>query len=132
MAKIAMIGAGSIVFCKTLMMDIMATEALRNSTIVLMNRTNRNGKLDKIEEFAQKVVKENNLPTRIIATLDRREARDMAIELYETEKEYLPQFDDKKIKRVPTVEIPEGTEGVQVPLDPALAIAHRFGELEEK
>jgi len=74
MAKIAMIGAGSIVFCKTLMMDIMATEVLRNSTIVLMNRTNRNRKLDKIEEFAKKVVKENNLPTKIIATLDRREA----------------------------------------------------------
>ncbi len=74
MAKIAMIGAGSIVFCKTLMMDIMTTEALRNSTIVLMNRTNRNGKLDKIEEFARKVVKENNLPTKITATLDRKEA----------------------------------------------------------
>ncbi len=74
MAKIAMIGAGSVVFCKTLMMDIMATEALRKSTIVLMNRTNRNHKLDRIEEFARKVVKENNLPTRIIATLDRKEA----------------------------------------------------------
>ncbi|TET27215.1 alpha-glucosidase/alpha-galactosidase, partial [Candidatus Aerophobetes bacterium] len=74
MAKIAMIGAGSVVFCKTLMMDIMATEALKKSTIVLMNRTNRNGKLDKIEGFARKVVKENNLPTKIITTLDRREA----------------------------------------------------------
>ena len=74
MAKIAMIGAGSIVFCKTLIMDIMATEALRKSTIVLMNRTNRNGKLDKIEEFARKVVKQNNLSTKIIATLDRKEA----------------------------------------------------------
>ena len=74
MAKIAMIGAGSIVFCKTLMMDIMATEALRNSTIVLMNRTNRGGKLDKIEEFAKKVVKKNNLPTEIRATLNRQDA----------------------------------------------------------
>ncbi len=74
MAKIAMIGAGSIVFCKTLMMDIMATEALQDSTIVLMNRTNRDGKLDKIEDFARKVVKENNFPTRITATLDRKEA----------------------------------------------------------
>jgi len=74
MAKIAMIGAGSIVFCKTLMMDIMATESLRESTIILMNRTNRNGKLDKIEEFARRVIKENNLPTKIVATLDRKEA----------------------------------------------------------
>lgn len=74
MAKIAMIGAGSIVFCKTLIIDIMATESLQDSTIVLMNRTNRNHKLDKIEEFGRKVVNENNLPTKIIATLDRREA----------------------------------------------------------
>jgi len=74
MAKIAMIGAGSIVFCKTLMMDIMATEASQDSTIVLMNRTNRNGKLDRMEGFARKVVKENNLSTKIITTLDRREA----------------------------------------------------------
>ena len=36
MAKIAIIGAGSVIFCKTLMMDIMATKALQDSTIVLM------------------------------------------------------------------------------------------------
>ncbi len=64
MAKIAMIGAGSVVFCKTLMMDIMATEALRRSTIVLMNRTNRNGKLDRIEDFARKSV--NNHHPRVM------------------------------------------------------------------
>ena len=72
MAKIAMIGAGSIVFCKTLMMDIMATEALKESTFALMNRTKP--KLDRMEGFARKVVKENNLPAKITATLDRREA----------------------------------------------------------
>ena len=74
MAKITIIGAGSIVFCKTLMMDIMASQVLQDSTIVLMNRSNRNHKLDRIAEFAQKVVKENDLPTKIIATLDRKEA----------------------------------------------------------
>ena len=31
MPKIAMIGAGSIVFCKTLFLDMVATPALRNS-----------------------------------------------------------------------------------------------------
>ncbi len=31
MPKIAMIGAGSLVFCKTLVMDILATEALQGS-----------------------------------------------------------------------------------------------------
>lgn len=72
MPKIAMIGAGSLIFCKTLTMDILATESLRNSEICLMNRTQP--KLDKIHAFLQRVVDENNLPARITATLDRREA----------------------------------------------------------
>jgi alpha-galactosidase len=66
------------------------------------------------------------------AVLTLKEARDMAIEMYEAEKEYLPQFDEKKIKKVSTIRIPEGTKGVDVPLDPALAIARRFGELEKR
>ena len=37
--KIAMIGAGSVVFCKTLMSDIMATPALAGSEFALMSRT---------------------------------------------------------------------------------------------
>ncbi|HCF96615.1 MAG TPA: alpha-glucosidase/alpha-galactosidase, partial [Verrucomicrobia bacterium] len=72
MPKIAMIGAGSLIFCKTLTMDILATESLRNSEICLMNRTQP--KLDKIHAFLQRVVDQNNLPARITATLDRREA----------------------------------------------------------
>ena len=64
------------------------------------------------------------------AVLTLKEVRDMVIEMYEVEKEYLPQFDGKRIKEVPHIEIPEGTKGVEVPLDPALAIAHRFSELE--
>ena len=72
MAKIAMIGAGSLVFCKTLVMDILATPALRDSEICLMNRTKP--KLDQMQEFVKRVVKENKLPTKITATLDRRKA----------------------------------------------------------
>jgi len=66
------------------------------------------------------------------AVLTLKEARDMTIEMYKAEKKYLSQFDGKRIKEVPHIEIPEGTKGVEVPLDPALAIAHRFGELEKK
>ncbi len=76
MARIAMIGAGSIVFCKTLMMDIMATPGLEDSTFVLMNRTEP--KLRRMEAFARRVVADNNLPSKIEATLDRREALDGA------------------------------------------------------
>jgi alpha-galactosidase len=74
--KIAMIGAGSLIFCKTLVMDILATEALGGSEICLMNRTRP--KLAKMEAFVKKVIKENDLPARVTATLNRREALDGA------------------------------------------------------
>ncbi len=70
--KIAMIGAGSLIFCKTLAMDILATEALRNSEIRLMSRTKP--KLDRMENFLRKVIRENGLSAEIWQTLDRREA----------------------------------------------------------
>jgi len=76
MPKIAMIGAGSVVFCKTLMMDIMATESLADSTFALMSRTEP--KLRRMEAFAKRVIKENKLPSKVYATLDRREALDGA------------------------------------------------------
>jgi alpha-galactosidase len=72
MPRIALIGAGSVIFCKTLMMDIMATAGLEDSTFVLMNRTEP--KLRKMEAFARDVVRENNLPAKIEATTDRRKA----------------------------------------------------------
>jgi len=72
MARIAMIGAGSMIFCKTLAMDIFATEALRDSEIRLMSRTRP--KLDRMEAFLKGVVKKNGLPAKVWSTLDRREA----------------------------------------------------------
>ncbi len=72
MARFAMIGAGSIVFCKTLMMDLMATKGLEGSTFVLMNRTE--GKLRQMEAYAKEVIKENKLPFQVEATTDRRKA----------------------------------------------------------
>ncbi|HNY79605.1 MAG: alpha-galactosidase [Sedimentisphaerales bacterium] len=74
--KIAMIGAGSLIFCKTLVMDILATEALGGSEICLMNRTRP--KLAKMEAFVKKVIRENRLPAKVTATLNRCEALDGA------------------------------------------------------
>ena len=74
--KIAMIGAGSLIFCKTLTMDILATKALQDSEICLMNRTKP--KLDKMEAFVKGVIKENKLPAKVTATLDLRKALDGA------------------------------------------------------
>jgi alpha-galactosidase len=70
--KIAMIGAGSVVFCKTLMSDIMATPALAGSEFALMSRTEP--KLRRMEEFGRRMLRDNGLPGRVWATLDRREA----------------------------------------------------------
>ncbi len=72
MAKIAMIGAGSLVFCQTLTQDILATDALKDSEIRLMSRTRP--KLDSMESFVQRVIKENDLPATVSSTLERREA----------------------------------------------------------
>ena len=70
--KIAMIGAGSVVFTKTLMSDILATPALADSEFALMSPTE--SKLRRMEAFGRRMVKENGLPAKVWATTDRREA----------------------------------------------------------
>ncbi len=70
--KIAMIGAGSVVFCKTLMSDIMATPALSDSEFALMDLSE--AKLRRMEAFGKRMIQENDLSARIWATTDRREA----------------------------------------------------------
>jgi len=70
--KIAMVGAGSVVFCKTLMSDIMATPVLAESEFSLMALTET--RLRRMEDFGKRMLKDNNLPGKVWATLDRREA----------------------------------------------------------
>ena len=72
MAKIAMIGAGSLVFAKTLAMDILATPALRGAEIRLMSRTRP--KLAQMERFVERVIRANGCEASVWSTLDRREA----------------------------------------------------------
>ncbi len=72
MPKIAMIGAGSVVFCKTLTSDILSTPALRGSEICLMSRTKP--KLDRMERFIKRMIDENGATATVWSTLDRREA----------------------------------------------------------
>jgi len=70
--KISMIGAGSVIFCKTLMSDVMATPALADSEFALMSPTET--KLRRMEAFAKRMVAENDLPARVWATTDQRAA----------------------------------------------------------
>ena len=72
MAKIAMIGAGSLVFCKTLMSDLLGTPALAGSEYRLMALTRT--RLDKMHAFVRGMIKDNGVDATAIATTDRREA----------------------------------------------------------
>jgi alpha-galactosidase len=72
MAKIAMIGAGSLVFCKTLMSDFLATPALAGSEYRLMALTHK--RLDKMKGFVERMIADNHVKATVTATTDRREA----------------------------------------------------------
>jgi alpha-galactosidase len=72
MAKIAVIGAGSIIFCKTLLNDMFQTEALAGSTYALMGPTM--WKLEKMRIYAQQVIKKNGVRADVYCTTDRRDA----------------------------------------------------------
>jgi alpha-galactosidase len=63
------------------------------------------------------------------AVLDLKQIRDMTAEMFEAEAQWLPQFKEKPLKKVEHINIPPGTQGVPVPVDPALAINSRFGKL---
>jgi len=72
MAKVAIIGAGSIVFCKTLILDILATEGLEDTEFALMAPSTR--RTPQVERFVKRVIEANNLPAKVYVTTDRREA----------------------------------------------------------
>jgi alpha-galactosidase len=71
-AKIAMIGAGSLVFGKTLMSDFLATPALAGSEYRLMALTHR--RLDRMKAFVDRMVADNGVDAKVVATTDRKEA----------------------------------------------------------
>ena len=76
MAKIVIIGAGSHVFSRHLITDILTWPELRDGTISLMDISQE--PLDLIAGFARRLVKQNGFETKIEATTSRREALDCA------------------------------------------------------
>ncbi len=72
MPKIAMIGAGSVIFAKTLASDILATPGLKDVQFHLMSRTRP--KLERMERFIRRMIDDNGLKASVSSTLDRREA----------------------------------------------------------
>lgn len=57
------------------------------------------------------------------------EVREMCIEMLEAQRQWLPNFEGKTIKKTPMISIPSNIVRAEVPVDPALAIMARFGEL---
>jgi len=76
MPKIAFIGAGSMVFAKNLVGDILSFEALEDSTISLMDIDEH--RLAQTTEVAERMVENSRVGATIESTTDRRKALDDA------------------------------------------------------
>ena len=63
------------------------------------------------------------------AVMTLKEVREMVADMLEAEKQWLPQFEGKTVRPTPTISIPKDVQRADVPIDPALAIFARFGEL---
>ena len=68
-------------------------------------------------------------PLTAASKLSLAEIRSMSSELLEAQREWLPQFSGKSIRTTPAIHIPANIERAKVPVDPALKINARFGEL---
>jgi alpha-galactosidase len=97
MAKIVLIGAGSHVFSRHLITDILTYPELRENTITLMDIAQE--PLDFITSFANKNVRQHGFSTRIESTTDRQKALESADYVFVTirvgDKNNSP--DDRKI-----------------------------------
>ena len=72
MSRITIIGAGGVIFAQNFIKDILISEALRDSEIVLMD--NDAGRLDNAVVFSKKIGEKLGVIPRISATTDLRKA----------------------------------------------------------
>ncbi len=70
--KLAIIGAGSLVFARTVFTDILSVPQFRDISIAFTDINQAN--LDRAVELCQRDLRANGISTAIQATLDRREA----------------------------------------------------------
>lgn len=70
--KIAVIGAGSISFTRGLLHDILAVPELQDTVFSFTDINEQNLKM--VTQLGLRDIKANNLPAKIISTMDRREA----------------------------------------------------------
>ena len=72
MIKVALIGAGSIVFTRKLVRDILTVPELRDTAFSLTDISKRN--LDMIARLVRRDIRANNVKARVTATTERRKA----------------------------------------------------------
>jgi len=72
MFKVAFIGAGSVVFAKRLVTDILYYPELRDCTLSFMDIDEK--RLRMITKWTARLVEQESLPTRIESTMDRKKA----------------------------------------------------------
>ena len=72
MSKVAIIGAGSLVFTKQFLNDMFGTPCMAGSTYYLMGPTM--WKLEKMKVYADQIIEKNKVDAQIVCTTDRREA----------------------------------------------------------
>ena len=70
--KVAFIGAGSLVFARTLFTDIMSVPEFHNIEVAFTDINEDN--LEKTRALCQRDLDANGIPVKIFATTDRREA----------------------------------------------------------
>ncbi len=70
--KLTIIGAGSLTFARTLFSDIMHVPELRGIEVAFTDISEHN--LDMVTRLCQRDLDANGIPTKILATTDRREA----------------------------------------------------------
>ncbi len=70
--KIAIIGAGSVVFSRTLTRDILSVPELSGATLALMDINQKY--LGLIDKLVRRDVRANKLKTKVVSTMNRREA----------------------------------------------------------
>ncbi len=70
--KVAVIGAGSLGFTRTLMRDILTVPELQDTTFAFTDINKRN--LDMITQLARRDIEFNKFPAKIVPTMDRRKA----------------------------------------------------------
>jgi alpha-galactosidase len=109
--------------------DLPHQLAALNQTNVTVQTLAGEGSLDGDPELIMQAIAMDPL-TSACCTL--REAREMAAEMLEAEKQWLPQFEGKKLHPTPSIKVPKDVKRAGVPVDPALAIGKRFMTLIEQ